>query len=189
MPALFQTARRTAGLFRPVALAGLPRVPRAVALVALRLPWLVPVRLRWRAATGGLGLVIARLQAESSVGAVMQALGEEHGKSLKRQLGYGRDPLECARAVTLANRLFRIRARAEVRGESALVITPGCPWSREEWWGATACGAFSRYEVGLTRGLNPQVRLRYEAKRTRGDRRCVGVYSWSDERNGQRKAE
>ncbi len=185
MPAFLQTVRRSAGAFRPVTVAGLPRVPRGVALLALRLPWLVPVRLRWRAAAGGLGLVIARLQAESSVGAVMQSLGEEHGRSLREQLSYGKGPLECARAVTLANRLFRIHAHSEMRGESALVITPGCPWSREEWWGATACGAFSRYEVGLTRGLNPQVRLRYESKRTRGDRRCVGVYSWSEERKAE----
>lgn len=161
-------------------------MPRGVALLALRLPWLVPVRLRWRAATGGFGLVIARMQVErASLGAVMQSLGEEHGQSLRRQLGYGRDPLECARAVTLANRLFRIRARTEVRGQEALVTTPGCPWSREEWWGPQACGSFSRYEVGLTRGLNPAVSLRYEAKRTRGDRRCVGVYAWNSERKAE----
>ncbi|HZK49034.1 MAG TPA: hypothetical protein VFD74_05475, partial [Thermoleophilia bacterium] len=31
---------------------------------------------------------------------------------------------------------------------------------------------------GLVAGLNPLVRLRYECKRSRGDARCVGVYTW-----------
>ena len=105
---------------------------------------------------------------------------EDQGRALGAQLGYGRDPLECARAVALANRLFAIKARVVgpwSRGE-AQVVTPGCPWSRRPGWGPRPCGAFSRYEAGLTAGLNPRVRLRYECKRTRGDARCVGVYTW-----------
>lgn len=184
-------------LVRPLGAPGVPRVPGFVALVALRVPWLVPVRLRWSSSAEGLGLLIARLleagpgksdgDAEQPAvgrdpGAVLESLGEEQGKAIRRGLGYGRTPLECARAVALANRLVGIKARA-VRGEDggALVITPGCDWSRQDWWGPRPCGAFSRYEVGLTRGLNPRVRLRYLSKKTRGDDRCVGSYAWKGE--------
>jgi hypothetical protein len=148
--------------------------------VALRQPRLVPRFLRWKAASGGLGLVVARLL--SSEGAdtaqVLQRIGEEQGRALREQLGWGADPRECAAAVALANRIFGIAARTEGTRDRARVVTPGCPWSRQPWWGPIPCGAFSRYEVGLVAGLNPRVRLRYESKRTRGDSRCVGVYGW-----------
>lgn len=160
---------------------GLPRVPRILALAALREPRLVPPLLRWKAASVGLGLVVARMVAAAPAdpGAVLDEIGEQQGRSLGEQLGYGRDPLECARAVALANRLFGIAARVEgAEGSDARLRTPGCPWSRQDWWGSMPCGAFSRYEVGLVRGLNPGVRLRYLNKRTRGDDCCLGAYSW-----------
>jgi hypothetical protein len=136
-----------------------------------------------------MGLVVARLveregdpswgESTREVGAGLQSIGQEQGTALRLQLGYGRDPRECARAVALANRLFDIRASVNATGpDAATVVTPGCPWSREPWWGPTPCGAFSRYELGLVAGLNPDVRLRYDCKRTRGDDRCVGRYSW-----------
>jgi hypothetical protein len=178
----------------PLRLPGMPVIPRFAALVALREPRAVPCFLRWKAATGGLGLVVARLTAEGAsgvgpsgapdkagtdAGRVLQAIGEEQGRALRAQLGYGRDPRECARAVALANRLFGIKARVVARGPNeARVVTPGCPWSRRPGWGARPCGAFSRYEAGLAAGLNTGVRLRYESKRTRGDDHCVGVYTW-----------
>lgn len=142
---------------------------------------MVPRFFRWRAASGGLGLVVARLVAApgEDAGAVLHRIGEEQGRELRGQLGYGTDPRECARAVALANRLFGIEARVQqAEGEEAWVVTPGCPWSREPWWGALPCNAFSRYELGLVAGLNAAVRLRYVSKRTRGDQMCVGVYSW-----------
>jgi hypothetical protein len=140
----------------------------------------VPPFLRWKAASGGLGLVVARLlaSAQPDAGAVLQEIGEEQGRALKEQLGWGADPKECAAAVALANRIFGIAARVKGHPDQARVVTPGCPWSRQPWWGPLPCGAFSRYEVGLVAGLNPRVRLRYESKRTRGDRLCVGVYTW-----------
>lgn len=187
--------RRYAAYARPLRVPGLPAVPRGLALVALRRPSLVPYALRWKAASRGLGLVVARLVdgeddptwagAGTGVGARLQALGEEQGRALRSQLGYGRGPVECARAVALANRLYDIRASVAVAGPGeARVVTPGCPWSRESWWGPTPCGAFSRYELGLVAGLDPDVRLRYECKKTRGDDRCVGVYTWKEPRSG-----
>ncbi|MHB9148544.1 MAG: hypothetical protein ACYC33_00425 [Thermoleophilia bacterium] len=178
-------------LVRPLRVPGLPTVPRFFALVALSHPRLVPRALRWKAASRGLGLVVARLvaaevdqpdeEAGRGVGAGLQSVGTEQGKALRAQLGYGRDPRECARAVALANRLFDIDASVFASGsDEARVVTPGCPWSRESWWGPGPCGAFSRYEVGLVSGLNPAVRLRYECKRSRGDGSCVGVYTWKD---------
>lgn len=182
-----------ARLLLPLRIPGLPRLPRLFAYPALLEPRLVPCLLKWRASTMGLGLVVAKLSAKgpgpddpemaafggSGIGHVLQTIGEEQGRALRAQLRYGRDPFECARVVALANRLFGIKARA-VRGPlgSARVVTPGCPWSRHLEWGPGPCGAFSRYEAGLTAGLNPGVRLRYESKRTRGDDCCVGVYSW-----------
>ena len=168
---------------------GLPTVPRLLGLASLRHPRLVPRALRWKAASRGLGLVVARLVAwegdpsmaetSSGVGAGLQSIGEEQGRAVRAQLGYGRDPRECARAVALANRLFDIDASVVATGpDEARVVTPGCRWSREPWWGPAPCGAFSRYELGLVAGLNPLVRLRYECKRSRGDARCVGVYTW-----------
>lgn len=177
-------------LLRPLHVAGVPAVPGGLALLALREPRLVPLWLRWRVSSEGLGLVVARLTGPGSVaggagrrpGVALQAIGVEQGRALRLQLGYGRDPLECARAVALANRVYGIRARVQANGDgSAMVVTPGCPWSRREWWGQEPCAAFSRYEVGLVSGLNPAVRLRYECKRTRGDARCVGLYSWRKE--------
>lgn len=170
--------------FRPLAVPGLPRVPAALARIALRRPWLVPPVVRWRAASAGMGLLVARLSASGEpVGAVLQGIGEEQGRALRAQLGYGRDPLEVARVVALANRLYDIRARvASASPREARVVTPGCPWSREDWWGPQPCGCFSRYEVGLAAGLEPKVTLRYERKLTRGDDRCVGVYAWREAR-------
>lgn len=178
-------------LTRPLRVPGLPTVPRFMALVALSHPRLVPHALRWKAASRGLGLVVARLvaaevdqsdeEAGRGVGPGLQSVGTEQGKALRAQLGYGRDPRECARAVALANRLFDIAASVSASGpDEARVVTPGCPWSRESWWGPGPCGAFSRYEVGLVNGLNPAVRLRYECKRSRGDGSCVGVYTWKN---------
>ncbi len=168
-------------LLRPLDVPGVPRVPRILGLVALRYPRLVLLRLRWATASYGLGLVVARMTGggEGSSGAVLQGIGEEQGRALREQLGYGRDPRECARAVALANRLYRIDARVEADGpEEARVVTPGCPWSSQPWWGRQPCGAFSRWEVGMVAGLNPAVELHYESKRTRGDERCVGAYRW-----------
>jgi hypothetical protein len=174
---------RGSGLLRlllPLRVPGVPVMPRALALVALRHPWVIPPLIRWRTASRGLGLVVARLTtSEQAAGVALQAIGEDQGRSLSEQLGYGRDLVEVARAVALANRLYDIRARVQiVSDEEVWVVTPGCPWSRETWWGSAPCGAFSRYEVGLAGGLNPRVRLRYLHKRTRGDSRCVGVYTW-----------
>ncbi|MHB0979749.1 MAG: hypothetical protein ACYC5Q_06715 [Thermoleophilia bacterium] len=187
------SALRSARYVRPLRVPGVPGVPRLLALAALRHPSLVPYALRWKAASRGLGLVVAGLVdgeddpswagATMGVGARLQAIGEEQGRALNAQLGYGRGPVECARAVALANRLYDIRAAVAVSGpDEARVVTPGCPWSREPWWGPTPCGAFSRYELGLVAGLNPAVRLRYECKKTRGDDRCVGVYTWKEPR-------
>lgn len=180
---------RGLGLLRPVRVPGLPGAPRILALIAIRHPRLVPYPMRWRTAARGLGLVVARLvEAEGGgdggekaggTGAVLQAMGLDQGRALRAQLDYGRDPAECARVVALANRVYDIDAAVVVAGpHEARVVTPGCPWSRETWWGPGPCGAFSRYEVGLVAGLNPEVRLRYECKRTRGDDTCVGVYTW-----------
>jgi len=132
-----------------------------------------------------MGLLVARLSSSGEqVATVLQGIGEEQGRALRAQLDYGRDPREVAHVVALANRLYDIRARVESTSpEEARVITPGCPWSRNDWWGSQPCGCFSRYEVGLAAGLEPKVMLRYEKKRTRGDDRCVGVYSWREDRN------
>ncbi|MCJ7795679.1 MAG: hypothetical protein MUQ56_02765 [Thermoleophilia bacterium] len=132
-----------------------------------------------------MGLLVACLSASGEpVAAVLQAIGEEQGRALRAQLGYGRDPVVVARVVALANRLYDIRARvATTSPEEARVITPGCPWSRNDWWGSQPCGCFSRYEVGLAGGLEPKVILRYERKLTRGDDRCVGLYAWREGRN------
>lgn len=168
-------------LLRPLDVPGVPRVPRILGLVALRYPRLVPLRLRWATASYGLGLVVARMTGggDESAGGLLQGIGEDQGRALREQLGYGRDPRECARAVALANRLYRIDARVETdSSEEARVVTPGCPWSSQSWWGQQPCGAFSRWEVGLVAGLNSAVELRYESKRTRGDERCVGAYRW-----------
>ena len=145
----------------------------------------MPHVVRWRAASGGMGLLVARLSSSGEqVATVLQGIGEEQGRALRAQLDYGRDPREVAHVVALANRLYDIRARVESTSpEEARVITPGCPWSRNDWWGSQPCGCFSRYEVGLAAGLEPRVMLRYEKKRTRGDDRCVGVYSWREDRN------
>lgn len=139
---------------------------------------------RWRAASAGMGLLVARLSASGEqVAAALQGIGDEQGRALRAQLGYGRDPREVAHVVALANRLYDIRARVvATSAEEARVITPGCPWSREDWWGSQPCGCFSRYEVGLAAGLEPKVILRYESKLTRGDDRCVGVYAWREAR-------
>ncbi len=179
------------GLVRPLRVPGMPTVPRFVGLIALSHPRLVPHIVRWKAASRGLGLVIARLVAADldpslaetarGVGAGLQSIGAEQGRAIRVQLGYGRDPRECARAVSLANRLFDIDASVVAAGpDEARVVTPGCPWSREPWWGPAPCGAFSRYELGLVEGLNPSVRVRYECKRSRGDDRCVGLYTWKE---------
>ncbi len=173
---------------------GLPRVPGFLALMVLRWPGLLPFPVRWRVAAQGLGLVVAgqlapvqgtgeqgsaEQGAAADVGRALQEIGRSQGRVIREQLGYGASPLECARAVALANRLFAIKARVESSSDDeARVVTPGCPWSRQEWWGPRPCGAFSRYEAGLTGGLNPEVSLHYESKRTRGDERCVGVYRW-----------
>ncbi len=183
---------RGVGLLRLVRVPGLPVLPRAFALLAIRYPRLVPRTMRWRTAAQGMGLIVARLVGAevregrevrpSNTGAVLQSLGQDQGRALRAQLGYGRDPAECARVVALANRTYNIDAVVvEAGSHEARVVTPGCPWSREAWWGPGPCGAFSRYEVGLVAGLNPDVRLRYECKRTRGDDRCVGVYTWRAE--------
>lgn len=165
-------------------------MPGALALLALRFPWLVPVRLRWRTASSGLGLVVATLCQASSgppaprrldsreVGAALERIGESQGRALRESLGYGQTLQECARAVALANRLYHIAARVEESDGEVRLVTPGCLWSHQEWWGKAPCGAFSRYEAGLVRGLNPAVGLTYSSKRTRGDARCVGVYRW-----------
>ena len=57
-------------------------------------------------------MLVARLSASGEpVAAVLQGIGEEQGRALRAQLGYGRDPREVAHVVTLANRLYDIRAR------------------------------------------------------------------------------
>ena len=176
-------------LLRPLKAPGLPRVPGFLALLVLRWPRLMPPTMRWKLAAKGLGLVVAtqlaRQSAEgggrgaSDVGRSLEEIGFRQGSALREQLGLGRTPLECAQAVALANRLYAIAAVVRAQSENeARVVTPGCPWSRESWWGQRPCGAFSRYEAGLTRGLNPRVSLHYESKRTRGDTQCVGVYRW-----------
>lgn len=185
---------RLGRLFALLRAPGLPRVPGFLALMVLRWPGLVPCAVRWRVAAQGLGLVVAgqlapgqetgeRGGAErgsaTNVGRALQEIGRTQGRAIREQLGYGSSPLECARAVALANRLFAIKTRVESSSDDeARVVTPGCPWSRREWWGSRPCGAFSRYEAGLTGGLNPEVSLHYESKRTRGDERCIGVYRW-----------
>ena len=59
-----------------------------------------------------MGLLVARLSASGEpVAAVLQGIGEEQGRALRAQLGYGRDPREVAHVVALANRLYDIRAR------------------------------------------------------------------------------
>jgi hypothetical protein len=175
---------RLVGLLRPFQLPGLPALPAVLARVALVYPQLVPFFVRWRSASNGLGYVVAQMVASSgeTPGAVLQRIGEEQGRALREGLGYGVDLRECARAVALANRLYAIKASVKVgSGGEIQVQTPGCPWSRHEWWGPQPCGAFSRFEVGLVAGLNPAVRLRYTCKRTRGDSRCVGEYTWAAE--------
>jgi len=131
-----------------------------------------------------MGLLVARLSASGApVATTLQGIGEEQGRALRSQLGYGRDPREVAHVVALANRLYNIRARVvSTSPEEARVVTPGCPWSRNDWWGSQPCGCFSRYEVGLAAGLEPRVTLHYEKKRTRGDDGCVGVYTWRESR-------
>ncbi|NLT35016.1 MAG: hypothetical protein GXX83_03860 [Gaiellales bacterium] len=178
--------KRLRRLLTPVRLPAAPPIPGALALLVLRFPLLVPVRLRWRTAASGLGLAVATLcegpveqGAGRSVGGALEGIGEAQGRALQEALGYGATLLECARAVALANRLYHIQALAvPVSPQEAQVVTLGCPWSRQSWWGKRPCGAFSRYEAGLVRGLNNQVSLTYSAKRTRGDDRCVGVYRW-----------
>jgi hypothetical protein len=129
----------------------------------------------------GLGFIVARMVAEEAVppGRVLQAIGEDQGRALREQLGYGRDPRECARAVALANRFYAIDASVSADSpDEARVVTPGCPWSQQGWWGRMPCGAFSRWEIGMVAGMNPAVELHYESKRTRGGTECVGVYRW-----------
>jgi hypothetical protein len=178
---VFRRLASLPSLLLPLTVPGVPRVPRLFGLIALAWPGVVPVRVRWRTASMGLGLIVARMIVgeDQSSGAVLQTVGEDQGRALREQLGYGRDPRECARAVALANRFYAIDASVHAdSAKEARVVTPGCQWSGEEWWGRLPCGAFSRWEVGMVAGLNPAVELHYESKRTRGNDRCVGVYRW-----------
>lgn len=174
-------------MLRLVRVPGMPVVPGFLARMALAEPRLVPCFLRWRVATGGLGLVIADLVGSSNSTApeILEELGRRQGRHIRERLDYGRTPGECARTVALANRLFGIKARVQVEGpHRALLVTPGCPWSGKKWWGPQPCGAFSRYERGLVAGMDSRVRLTYREKKTRGDSRCVGVYEWKEPGKG-----
>src|SRR5680860_725643 len=140
---MFAWAQWLIRMVRSVRVPGMPAVPGFLARLALAKPRLVPCWMRWRVTTAGLGIVIADLMrsGDSSTPEVLEELGWRQGTYIRERLRYGRTPEECARAVALANRLFHIKASVQVEGKDrALLVTPGCPWSRNDWWGPQACG-------------------------------------------------
>ena len=165
-------------------LTGFPKLPHWVLRLYLRFPSLVPVRVRWKIATKGLGLMLSEIIKNNESGSnkdivkACKELGFKQGQKVKNEFKVSNDNFEeTLRVVVFANRLFGINAKiAQKNGSSATTRTTKCSWAGSDYWSAKPCGALSAWELGLVEGLNPDVKVKFLKRMSKGDDCCEASY-------------
>jgi hypothetical protein len=167
-------------------LTGFPKLPHWILRLFLRYPSLVPMRVRWKIASKGLGLLVSELikskeDNDSKSGDLVKAcrqLGLKQGQKVKAEFSLTDDDFnETLRVVVFANRLFGINSRiAEKNGQIAKTRITKCTWAGSSYWNAKPCGALSAWELGLVEGLNPNVKVKFLKRMSKGDDYCEAEY-------------
>ena len=52
-----------------------------------------------------------------------------------------------------------------------------CSWAGSDYWSSKPCGALSAWELGLVEGLNPEIKIKFLKRMSKGDDCCEAEYS------------
>ncbi len=165
-------------------LTGFPRLPHWLLRVFLRFPSLVPARIRWRIATKGLGLFFSEIIKSNESGSnkdiskACKELGSKQGEKIKNEFKVASKNFhQSLRVIVFANRLFGINAKiAEKNRSMAKTRITKCSWAGSDYWGAKPCSALSAWEIGLVEGLNPNLKVKFLKRMSKGDDCCEAKY-------------
>ncbi|RJQ32990.1 MAG: hypothetical protein C4562_01730 [Actinobacteria bacterium] len=160
-------------------LTGFPKLPKPLIKLFLKAPWLVPVRIRWKVASKGIGLLMTAVTGkDDSLSMSCKELGLRQAKALKDSLQVGSSLKEVMQVIRLANRLFGTKHTFKmINPTTSRTLVKKCAWAGSDTWGQKACATLSAYEIGLAEGLNDKVKIRFITKMAKGDSVCQAEYT------------
>lgn len=165
-------------------LTGFPKLPHWILRMYLRFPFLVPVRIRWKIATKGLGLLLSEIIKSNGGGSnkdivkACRELGFKQGQKVQSEFKVASKNFhQTLRVVVFANRLFGINSRVvEKNGAVAKTRITKCSWAGSDFWSAKPCAALSAWELGLVEGLNPDIKVKFLKRMSMGADCCEAQY-------------
>ncbi len=166
-------------------LTGFPKLPHWILRIYLNYPWLVPMRIRWKIASKGLGLLISEIiksdegpSGNKDIVKSCRELGFKQGQKVKNEFALKEDDFkQSLKVVIFANRLFGINSKVvETNGKVAKTRVTKCSWAGSDFWSSKPCGALSAWELGLVEGLNPGIKIKFLKRMSKGDDCCEAEY-------------
>ena len=173
-------------------LTGFPKLPHWLMRMYLNYPFLVPTRVKWKIATKGLGLLVSEMTKEkdksggsTDMAKICKDLGYRQGQKVKNEFKVPNEGFyQTLKVVVFANRLFGINSRIiEKNGNVAKSRITKCSWAKSDFWGSRPCSALSAWEIGLVQGLNPDIKIKFLKRMSKGDDCCEAEYSLTNGQN------
>ncbi len=142
------------------------------------------MRIRWKIATKGLGLLVSQLTKNNEAGGnkdlvkACRELGFKQGDKVRREFSVDENNFsDTLKVIRFANRLFGMNSKiVEKNGLKAKTRTTQCSWAGNDDWNSKPCGALSAWEIGLVEGLNPNVKVKFLKRMSQGDDCCEARY-------------
>ena len=140
---------------------------------------LVPTRIRWKRSASGVGRLF---------NGVFHMLNEDGRKKLAKltyDWGVGdadrvvkmsrieRNLHGCAVALMATNCIFGIKSHIVGENSNEIIIhATKCLWKDKEGWTPEVCASIEKYDVGLVKGIDKNIKCFCTKRRSKGDKVC-----------------
>lgn len=148
---------------------------------------LLPARIRWKKSASGVGRLfndVFHLLDEGERGKLAE-LTYEQGVSdadeVVRTLKIKRSRHGCAVALMAANCVFGIKSYIAKENSNEIIIhATECLWKDKRKWTPKVCASIEKYDVGLIKGIDKNVKYYCTKRRSKGDKICEVILKNSD---------
>lgn len=150
---------------------------------------IVPCFFRWKKSVSGIGRIYSDMldmmqknygiKGIKQMNNVMYDIGLNQSLEILNKLGLEKNLEGCAYVLLSMHRVFGIKSKIVKKSNRRIVIhISDCCWGRKrKGWTPKTCASISQYELGLIRGIMPEVKHVYTKKHTLGNDVCEMIIS------------
>jgi hypothetical protein len=148
---------------------------------------LIPKKLKWERNVDGIARVYSGAynlldsKGKKKLADMMYEWGVYDADEVVKILGIKRDLHGCAIALLTAHYTFGIKDSIVEEDENKVVMhISSCRWNGREDWNPALCASTDRYDHGLIKGINPNVKLVCTKRRSQGADVCEAILQKKD---------